>query len=50
MPIRFVINRIKRFFIYRVFSLNDTPHRIALGVAAGIAGAVLVQQLLHVLG
>ncbi len=36
MPIKFVANRIKRFFIYRVLSLNDTPHRIALGVAVGI--------------
>lgn len=36
MPIRFVINKVKRFFIYRVLSLNDTPHRIALGVAVGL--------------
>ena len=36
MPIRFVLNRAKRFFIYRVLHVDDTPHRIALGVAIGI--------------
>ncbi len=36
MPLRFVARRVKRFFIYRVLSLDDTPHRIALGVAIGI--------------
>lgn len=36
MPIKFVAKRIKRFFVYRVLSLDDTPHRIALGVAIGI--------------
>lgn len=36
MPIRYVINRTKRFFIYRVLHVDDTPHRIALGVAVGI--------------
>ncbi len=36
MPIRFLARRVKRFFIYRVLSLDDTPHRIALGVAVGI--------------
>ena len=35
MPIRFVVKRARRFFIYRVLSLDDTPHRIALGVAVG---------------
>ena len=34
--IKFVAQKIERFFIYRVLSLNDTPHRIALGVAIGI--------------
>lgn len=36
MPIRFVANRLKRFFIYRVLHVDDTPHRIALGLAVGI--------------
>ena len=36
MPLRYVINRTKRFFIYRVLHVDDTPHRIALGVAVGI--------------
>lgn len=36
MPIRFIAGKIERFFVYRVLSLNDTPHRIALGVAIGI--------------
>lgn len=36
MPIRYMKRRIERFFIYRVFSLDDTPHRIALGVGVGI--------------
>ena len=36
MPIRYVVNRVKRFFIFRVLHVNDTPHRIALGVAIGI--------------
>lgn len=34
--IKALLQRIERFFIYRIFSLNDTPHRIALGVAIGI--------------
>ncbi len=33
---KFLLGRAERFFIYRVLSLNDTPHRIALGVAIGI--------------
>ena len=36
MPIRYVVNRLKRFFIYRVLHVDDTPHRIALGVAIGM--------------
>ncbi|HKI70697.1 MAG TPA: DUF2062 domain-containing protein, partial [Verrucomicrobiae bacterium] len=28
--------RIERFFVYRVLHVDDTPHRIALGVAVGI--------------
>lgn len=35
MPIRYVAKKVKDFCIYRVLSLNDTPHRIALGVAVG---------------
>jgi len=30
------LNRLKRFFIYRVLHVDDTPHRIALGLAIGI--------------
>jgi len=36
MPLKFMANKIKRLFIYRVLSLDDTPHRIALGVAIGM--------------
>ena len=34
--VRFVARKAERFFVYRVLSLDDTPHRIALGVAIGI--------------
>ena len=36
MPHRFIVKKIKRFLIYRVFHVDDTPHRIALGLAVGI--------------
>ncbi len=36
MPVRYVWKRLKRFFIYRVLHVDDTPHRIALGVAIGM--------------
>lgn len=36
MPIRLVARKLERFFIYRVFHVDDTPHRIALGLAIGI--------------
>jgi hypothetical protein len=36
MPHRFVIRKLKNWFIYRVLHVDDTPHRIALGVAIGI--------------
>ena len=36
MPVRYVINRVKRFFVYRVLHIDDTPHRIALGLAIGV--------------
>jgi len=36
MPHRYIIKRLKRFLIYRVMHVDDTPHRIALGLAIGI--------------
>ncbi len=36
MPHRYVGRKLKRFFIYRVLHVDDTPHRIALGLAIGI--------------
>ncbi|MDP7637401.1 MAG: DUF2062 domain-containing protein [Phycisphaerae bacterium] len=36
MPHRFIINKAKNFFIYRVLHIDDTPHRIAMGLAVGI--------------
>lgn len=36
MPHRFIIRRLRRWFIYRVIHVDDTPHRIALGIAIGI--------------
>jgi hypothetical protein len=36
MPHRFIYRRLKRWFIYRVLHVDDTPHRIALGVAVGV--------------
>jgi len=36
MPVRYALKRLKDFFIYRVLHVDDTPHRIALGVAIGI--------------
>ena len=40
MPIiktsKYIAQKIERFFVYRVLSLDDTPHRIALGVAIGM--------------
>ena len=36
MPIGYVTKTLKRFFIYRVLHIDDTPHRIALGLAVGI--------------
>ncbi|MBN1943817.1 MAG: DUF2062 domain-containing protein [Phycisphaerae bacterium] len=34
--IKFFAYGVERFLMYRVFSLDDTPHRLALGVAIGI--------------
>jgi uncharacterized protein (DUF2062 family) len=36
MPHRYVARKLKAFFIYRVLHVDDTPHRIALGVAIGM--------------
>jgi len=36
IPIRYILKRIRLFFIYRVLHVDDTPHRIALGVAVGV--------------
>jgi len=53
MPLRYVVKRTKRFFVYRVLSLDDTPHRIALGLAIGIfvtfTPTIGLQMLLTVL-
>lgn len=36
MPHRYLIKKFRRWFVYRVLHVDDTPHRIALGVAVGI--------------
>ncbi len=36
MPHRFVRKQLANFFIHRVLHVDDTPHRIALGVAIGM--------------
>jgi hypothetical protein len=36
MPYRYVAKKIKNFVIYRILHVDDTPHRIALGVAIGM--------------
>ena len=36
MPHRYIWRKAKDFIIHRVLRLDDTPHRIALGVAIGI--------------
>jgi len=36
MPHWYPWKRLRDFFIYRVLHVDDTPHRIALGVAVGI--------------
>jgi len=36
MPHRYIARKIKNFFIYRVLHVDDTPHRIALGVGIGM--------------
>ena len=35
-PIRRTARQIERFVIYRVLHVDDTPHRLALGIALGI--------------
>lgn len=57
MPIlrtaKFLATQAERFLIYRVFSLADTPHRLALGVAIGIfitwTPTITLQMVLTVL-
>ena len=34
--IKYFAIKLERFFVYKIMSLNDTPHRIALGVGIGI--------------
>ncbi len=36
MPVQYVIRRLRFFFVFRVLHVDDTPHRIALGVALGV--------------
>ena len=36
MPYRYLARKAKDFLVYRVLGVNDTPHRIALGVAVGM--------------
>ena len=36
IPIRYILKRIRLFFIYRILHVDDTPHRIALAVAVGM--------------
>ncbi len=35
MPYRYIWKRLREFIVHRVLRLDDTPHRIALGVAIG---------------
>ena len=35
-PIRKTIGRIEKFVVYRILHVDDTPHRLALGLALGI--------------
>ena len=36
IPIGRIIRRIERFIMYRILHADDTPHRLALGIALGI--------------
>jgi hypothetical protein len=36
MPYRYVAKKLKNFVIYRILHVDDTPHRIAFGVAIGM--------------
>lgn len=36
MPHRYIARNIRKFLKYRVLHIDDTPHRIALGLAIGI--------------
>ena len=35
MPIKTTVNRIKQFIVHNILHIDDTPHRLALGVAIG---------------
>ena len=35
MPIKTTVNKIKQFIVHRILHIDDTPHRLALGVAVG---------------
>ena len=36
MPIKASVNLIKKFVIHKILHIDDTPHRLALGVALGV--------------
>ncbi|MCE5278024.1 MAG: DUF2062 domain-containing protein [Planctomycetaceae bacterium] len=36
MPYRYIVDKVKNFVVHKILRLDDTPHRIALGVAIGI--------------
>ncbi len=35
-PIRKTVRRVEKFIVYRILHVDDTPHRLALGLALGI--------------
>ncbi len=35
MPIKTTVNKIKQFIVHNILHIDDTPHRLALGVAIG---------------
>ena len=36
IPIRKIIRQIEHFIVYRILHADDTPHRLALGIALGV--------------
>lgn len=36
IPIKKIAGRIERFVVYRILHVDDTPHRLALGIALGV--------------